>query len=375
MIKISEDPLQSYCEIMEINDISNLEIGMDFRKPEYRREVFLRFYQFHTKYNSHPGAVYYAFPYLFEYYGMSTEERYWFCFINGLCQNVLTTHEIWTKFPTLKGLKMQDFSDYFRRNYLKFGWDTDRRYVKNSFEKAVQAYIDLLAGRTQEEYFSELCGSKSDYNNFNLLWNEIMDKFYLFGRLSTFSYLEYLRIAGLNIQCSQLFIHDIQGSKSHRNGLCKVLGRDDLDWHDKYNPEMKGYTEEQLKWLTLEGNKLLYEAQLRIPTADFFTLESTLCCYKSWFRPNRRYPNVYNDMFYERILKNEEAFGRRNELFRQIRQEKLPKHLRIEDNLRDPGLCKEKQNHFRETGEVIMMDQEWECFTNSFNKKYYSDGF
>lgn len=32
-----------------------------------------------------------------------------------------------------------------------------------------------------------------------------------------------------------------------------------------------------------------------------FTLESALCTYKSWHRPNRRYVNVYSDMLHGRI--------------------------------------------------------------------------
>ena len=38
--------------------------GTDFRMQEYRREVFLRFYEFHLRYRSHAGAVYYVMPYL-----------------------------------------------------------------------------------------------------------------------------------------------------------------------------------------------------------------------------------------------------------------------------------------------------------------------
>jgi len=44
------------------NEISDLKIGMDFRELKYRREVFLRFYEFHLKYKSHPGGVYFAMP-------------------------------------------------------------------------------------------------------------------------------------------------------------------------------------------------------------------------------------------------------------------------------------------------------------------------
>lgn len=102
---------------------------------------------------------------------------------------------------------------------------------------------------------------------------------------------------------------------------------------------------------------------------NFFTLESTLCCYKSWHRPNRRYPNVYMDMFYNRIKYAEESWGDIFELFWKMREDSLPKELRQEENPKDPGLSKEKQNHYRLTGQVIMMDKEWDCFQNEFNDK------
>lgn len=351
---------------MGVPEVKDLTQGMDFRKPEYRRECFLRFYEFHCKYKSHPGAVYYAFPWLFEKYGMNMEEKLWFCFINGLSQNVITTFKLWQQCKEPSDIVGLDLMfNHFRRNYEKFGWDTDRRYVKNSFEKAVQHYIKLLDCRSQEEFFTSMYAHLAT-TNFNCMWNYIMNNFYLFGRLSTFSYLEYLKIAGLHIECNSLFISDIDGSKSHRNGLCKVLGRDDLDW-TKDN-EVK-YTPEILSWLFDEGYKLLEEAHERGIDASYFTLESTLCCYKSWFRKNRRYANVYNDMFYERILRDERLWGTRNELFRQLRQECLPKELRVEDNPDDPGLVAVKQNWFRETGEVLMMDLDWACFKNNFKNK------
>jgi len=42
--------------------------------------------------------------------------------------------------------------------------------------------------------------------------------------------------------------------------------------------------------------------------------------------------------------------------------------LRLEDSPNDPGLKPPKQNHYRETGQVIMMN-DWPCFKNDFNDK------
>ena len=64
-------------------NITNLSKGTDFRLPEYRREVFLRFYEFHLMYKAHPGAVYYMFPYLINKFNISEEDKFWLAYING----------------------------------------------------------------------------------------------------------------------------------------------------------------------------------------------------------------------------------------------------------------------------------------------------
>ena len=357
-----------YCELNGLEEVKELSYGLDFRKPQYRREVFLRFYEFHLKNRSHAGAIYYAFPYLFEHLKMTTEQKYWFAFINGCSQNVISTYLIFEQFPSIKEFDLTDFNKWFRINYEKIGWDTDRRYVKNSFEYCILSYIKNLGGKSQQQFFNEICTHDNPKENFSALWDKVINNFHLFGRLSTFSYLEFLKIAGLNIDCNSLFLDDISGSKSHRNGLCKVLGRDDMDW---WKNEVT-YDAKYLSWLASEGEILLKEAAERIthPDLSYFTLETTLCCYKSWHRPNRRYPNVYNDMFYERIKYAQKKWKVKNkfDIFWDARRESLPRHLLLEYNSKDYGLNPAKQNHYLHTGQVIMMDKEWECFSNDYNE-------
>ena len=354
-----------YCELNNQDEVKDLKYGMDFREPKYRREVFLRFYEFHLKNKGHAGAVYYVFPFIFEKYKMTQEQKLWFAYINGCTQNVITTFLIWEQIPNLKEIDLVKFSKWYRTNYDKLGWDTDRRYIKNVFETCIQNYIEVLNGSTQEEFFAMSEEPKDKFTNFNTLWNVVIKNFHTFGRLATFSYLEFLKLTGLNIDCDSLFLDDIGGSKSHRNGLCKVLGRDDLDW---YKTDVI-YDEQTLNWLRTEGALLLQEAKERFNHEDisYFTLETTLCCYKSWHRPNRRYPNVYNDMFYERIKYAESKWNRKLPLFWESRVKYLPKELRLEDNKADFGVHKTKQNHYRLTGEVIMMNKDWDCFDNDYN--------
>lgn len=368
-----------WCELHSEIEVKNLKQGFDFRLPKYRREVFLRFYDFSLKYKIHPGAVYFALPWLSDYYKQSVEDKLWMAFINGCSQNIVTTSMIYEKFPSLKNLDLSELDAWWNTVHQKYkagsGWDSDRKYFKigkTGFPACVESYKKAVSKYgSQEEMFAALCkGNK--YENFTEVWEFVRNNFLSFGRLSTFSYLEYLRIQGINLDCNSLFLDDISGSKSHRNGLCKVLGRDDLDWWDakeSHNPNFPGYEKETIEWLTREGELLLDEAKQRInhPDVSYFTLESTLCCYKSWHRPNRRYPNVYMDMFHDRIKYAESEWGNKFNHFWRMRKECLPKYLRQEDTPGDPGLSKDKQNHYRLTGQVIMMENDYNEFKNDFN--------
>ena len=364
--------LRSYCEIHDIKPVTNLQRGFDFRLPQYREEVFLRFYEFHLEYASHPGCVYYLMPYLFRELNMDIEQRLWFCYLNGVTQNLCTSYIIFKNFPHYDEPNLiTKLEKWHAEHWRKLGYDTDRRYQKGHLVKMVKNYKEVV-GSTQSEYFWSYT-TLSGGENFMSLWREVMDKFFMFGRLSTFSYLEYLRLAGLHIDCPDLFLGDIQGSQSHRNGLCKVLGRDDWDMH-KSNPNnhSKIHTPELIEYLKDYAHKLLENARARfrsrvyIEDVNYFTLESTLCTYKSWFRKNRRSPNVYNDMFVDRIRHAEKMWGKEFDMFWSYRKQRLPVELRLEDNNWDVGLKPLKQNWFRGTGQVVMMDSYYTCFKNDY---------
>lgn len=368
--------MKRWAELHGQREVSDLLYGMDFRKPIFRREVFHRFYEFHLRYRTHPGLVYLIIPHLAETQGWTEEQALWFCFLNGNTQHAITSFAIMQRFPTVQSAVPSKVDQLLNEHHAKLDFDTDRRHFKRRLSATISQYRELLRGGTQRAFFERLYeGAKDDGERFMKVWGFLLPNLKYFGRLSVFSYMEYLRIAGLPLECPTLFLYDLDGSKSHRNGLCKVLGRDDLDWHDS-NPEgFNGkYPAGVLPWLEQEGGLLLTEAQLRARgqpwerDVGYFTMESALCTYKSWHRINRRYPNVYADMMLGRIESMEKKWPREvTEPFRELRERHLPKHLRLECNPGDPGVRPEKQNHYLRTGQPIMMDVEWPCFRNDFN--------
>lgn len=363
-------PVGRYCELSGIDEVTKLEAGMDFRRPEYRREVFKRFYRFQLEYHAHPGCVYFLLPAMWE--GLDVEDRYWIAFLNANTQNPITTKLFLEVCPHLPDSQsdMQRLDTFFNDNWSRLPFDTDRRYQKKDFMKSVKAYklaVDATHG-TQEEFFATHGGSGSAQERFELIWRAIRKYLYTFGRLATWSYMDYLMIVGEEIEPGGLMLNDMKGSMSHRNGLAKVLGRDDLDWHKSH--EFSGdYTDDEMEWLEGESWVLWRELHESInhPHCSLLTLESAFCTFKGWFRPNRRYPNVYVDMLHDRIKQVEEKWGRRLDWFWEQREANLPKQLLQEHNNWEGGLTRRKQNWFRETGEVIHMDLDWDCFSNNFN--------
>jgi hypothetical protein len=346
--------------------VRDLQPGTDFRGKEYREEVWLQFYEFHLRYKAHPGCVYYLIPWLRERFGWGDEETLWFAFLNGNTQNPIVSLMFHEKFP---GPEHEDgVVEFWNENYQRFEWDTDRRYHKKNFEKSVRDYCaKVKAAGTQKEFWSDAA-----QRGFAGVW-EKASGLYSFGRLSAFSYSEYLRIAGVPFDCDDLMLGDISGSSSHRTGLCLVAGMD--PWVKFWSKDFDNkWPKDVLSWLTAYAADLLSEMKSRAAgkawehDVSYFTLESALCTYKSWHKPNRRYPNVYNDMMFNRIRRAERQWPDLDlSLWWEARAECLPEHLRLEACPGDPGLARLKQNHYLRTGQVVMMDVEYPHFSNDFN--------
>ncbi len=351
----------------------DLKPGTDFRLPEYRREVFLRHYLWMHRWRAFPGAVYYLLPALRERYGWSQEEALWFAFLNGNTQHPVTSlilHQVCPEPSSIKAVRAM--IALYRAHYDRLAFDTDRRHWKKALPEAVESYLRAYHrfGRSQAQMWD-----KAAEKGFKGVWSQAT-ALYGFGRLSAFSYAEYLRIMGVPFDCDDLFLSDRSGSRSHRNGLCIVTGRDEFDWHAS-NPGFNGrYPPSVLERLEDEAWGLLAEARNRAVGEDylndigFFTLESALCTYKSWHRPNRRYPNVYNDMLYDRLKSYEVRYpAAPTDVFWEIRRQRLPKHLRLEDNPGDPGCVAVKQNWYRTTGQVPVMGHDDPVFWSGFDEQ------
>lgn len=337
-------------------------MSRDWRLRENRREAFQRFYSFHLKYKSHPGMVYSFLPAIAEAYDLDADGRAWLAWLNGNTQNPAMSLLLLEAAPTHH--EWQKAIDFWDEHFKLMDFDTDRRHQKGKFGEATLRWAHTFGALGPATGWME-----AGLEGWGQTWKYSNAQPYM-GRLSAWSMMEYARIllgSDTVPDMGDWLLHDKSGSRSHRNGIAVVAGYDATFWEADV-ADMLGIVGQ----LECEADSLLMEARERNPghpDVGRLTMESALCTYKSWHKPNRRYPNVYADMAYLRLKKAEARFGKgRFDILWEARERDLPDYLRIEDNPQDPGLTAVKQNHYLETGQVIMMDREWPDMENSFNE-------
>lgn len=359
--------INTYCELHNLPEISQLKEGMDFRDPQVRKEVFMRLFEFHTGYGIQPGLVYLYLPEIAKHEGWTIEQKLWAAFLEGICENPCTVWAIMQFFPELPRTDQErwSFEEWHIEHWRLLDYDRDTRYNKGHACEQLNSYVQNLDGLSQEDFFKGKLFDSDPKIWFNNIWAAV-NKFYKFGRLTSWSYIEFIKIlTGWNFEYSSLMMNDLEGSKSHRNGVLRVMGRDDLEWWKGNNNGITRHNFDICYCTELYGWKLLAELKERFKDKPwnkdigFQTLESTLCTFKNCFH-GERYPNVYTDMSYDRIKKAEtlwekSIFSLDFSIFWDIRKKKLPKELLLEYNPNDPGLKPSKQNYFKETGHLPML--------------------
>lgn len=332
----------------------------DWRLPENRVEAFQRFYTFQLTYAGHPGMVYSFLRAIADAYDLDPDERAWLAWLNGNTQN-----------PAMSLLLLEEARhpkdwrkavDFWSTNFKLMDFDTDRRHQKSKFGEATEKWAQDFGASPALDW--ELAGMAG----WGTTWRYALSQPYM-GRLSAWSMIEYARILlGYKAvpDSDTWMLEDVSGSRSHRNGVAVVAGYDAAHWEATV-PATLGIVDE----LTEFADGLLREAQQRNPghpAVGRLTMESALCTYKSWHKPNRRYPGVYGDMAYNRLLKAEARFGKQFQVLWDARERDMPSYLRLELRPEDPGLTPLKQNHYLETGEVVNMGTLFPDMVSSFDE-------
>jgi len=303
----------------------------DYRLVENRREYFKSLYNLNLVFRIHPGMVYTYMPELSRELGWDVETELWFAAINGHTQNPITSLKMLEFMPSIP----QSESEWtlaavkFNEDWTTLSFDADRLKQKKDTMKGLRSYAALVqeAG-SQSALWDPSLPFETHWVNANRIKS--------FGRLSSFSFLEYVRINKHGTDCSSLFFDDLSGSRSHRNGMFFLLGRDHFvfdkrqpDSHDGKYPNLKGIAMD----LEDSAEEFLKEFQDEWgynKDVSKFTFESCLCQFKNGFF-SRRYPGVYADMGWQRIeWYDKRGLDKYTSIFKDIRAKNLPEWLREE---------------------------------------------
>lgn len=303
-------------------------MNIDYRLKENRKKAFTIWYHWSLKYKDCDPPIW-MLNYLFKRFEHNLEQKYWIAWIYGTTYHLPTAWIIWNEFPDFELVDYDRLDKWNNENYKRLRYQTDTKYNKGYLPKQFQSYKawiehDNISG-TQREKFNKFKNAKS----FDYLWNSIIKNLYKFGRYSTWFYMQTLKqCVSVALEPQNLKLEDYSGSRSHRNGLCLALGKD--EWvNQKLNKDC-------LAFLNNEAEDIQFLIKSKKQPTDYYNLETSLCSYKKIFRKtNGRYLGYYLDRQAEEIKKVEQDGwnGIDWEVFWDGRKELLQKDLYMSQDI------------------------------------------
>lgn len=282
----------------------------DYRLIENRREAFVKWMHWSIHFDDCDPAIFMT-NYLFDRFEHNREQKLWISWLYGTTYYLPTSWVVWNEFPDFELVDQARLEDWNTHNYKRLRYQTDTKYNKGHLPAQYKSYREWVFsnGKNQREAFAKFVKpERSPNDNFNILYTELSDHLHKFGRYTTWFYMQSLKqCCGLAIEPPNLLLSDYSGSRSHRNGLCLALGKD--EWIDKK------LTADEYAWMERQASGILAEVRSRVAATrpastylvDFFTMETALCSFKKLFRVKRgRYLGYYLDRQAEEISKVEQ---------------------------------------------------------------------
>jgi len=273
---------------------------IDYRINENRKEAFVQWFGKSLEIEDCDSALFMT-NYFFDRFEYNTEQKLWLAWIYGTTYYWPTAYVVWNEFPDMELVGVDRLTDWNNDNYRRLRYQTDTKWNKGHLPSQFVSYRGYVGERTQRDALTE--NFEGDpVKDFYTLWKTV-NSWHKFGRYSSWFYIQTLKqCCDIKVDVDSLWLHDYSGSRSHRNGLCYAVGKD--EW---INEKLD---QEQIDYLEAEGRELIAETKQRFPhvakSADFFSMETALCSFKKLFRKrDGRYLGYYLDRQAEEIKKVE----------------------------------------------------------------------
>jgi len=269
---------------------------MDYRLVENREKAFVDWFGWSLAIEDCDPALY-MLNYFFDRFEFNIEQKLWIAWIYGTTYYFPTAYIVWNEFPDMELVGLDRLQQWNAENFKRLRYQTDTKWNKGHLPDQFISYNKWVNGRNQIDAFNDLMVD-DPFVNFHKLWDEV-NTWYKYGRYMSWFYIQTLKqTCGINVDIDNLWLKDYSGSRSHRNGLCYALGKD--EWVDKV------LSEKEISWMESKGSELLQETKIQFPKqakkADYFGMETCLCSFKKLFRvKNGRYLGYYLDRQAEEI--------------------------------------------------------------------------
>jgi len=265
-----------------------------------RENIFIDWFGRSLEINDCDPALYMT-NYFFDRFEYNSEQKLWITWIYGTTYYWPTAYVIWNEFPDMELVGVDRLRAWNDANYPRLRYQTDTKWNKGHLADQFISYKEFVGDRTQQEAITHnFVGDP--VKDFYSLWDTV-NTWHKFGRYTSWFYIQTLKqCCGIDVDVDSLWLHDYSGSRSHRNGLCYAVGKD--DWVDKK------LSEGEISFLEDAAKTILIETKRKYPhvsdKADFFAMETCLCSFKKLFRRSRgRYLGYYLDRQAEEIKKVE----------------------------------------------------------------------
>lgn len=327
---------------------------LDFRKPENRREALIRYAVWQDR-NLDVDTALPLINYLFDRQEYNVEQRYYMCFLYGQTYQAATAYAVFNEIPDWENIDEVMIRRFNNSSVKKLKYQTDTKWNRGHLDSITLSYLKLLNGKTQLQFFSEICQFNDPRQNYEALKSVLTNGIYKMGRYCVWFYMQSLKeCCRLNLEPTSMQYGP--KTQSSTDGLCFALGREDLssriyleDGTKKLKQEVS-YFPELLNKFDLETNSILQEIKLRFPdvSIDYFKFETILCSFKKLFRRREgRYLGYYLDRLLEDVRKVESEFpGVDFEIVRDFYREKVPNGAQFINS----RINKNRMNEFLDSG-------------------------
>lgn len=267
-------------------------IEKDWRKIDFREDLFLRYFSWRTSIHDLDHSHYCKTL----CQDMTAEQKTWFGFLFGMTYRTPQAYAYWWTFPDFEQIDREELELWHVDNWKRTSYGTDARYNKGYLVSQVVSLTQWCGKESLHSKVTRLTRSKDPGKNFQTLFDSICEVF-KYGRMTAWITCQCLYdVLGLNTDFDNVLIKNPNSDSSMKsvwNGYCMLKGQYDKLLGEQYSTTEYKVTQEDLRLVSqdiMRYRRIAEEYAGR--SVDVFKWESIWCQFKRLFNPkaSKEYP-------------------------------------------------------------------------------------